>query len=251
MLPMIRKSPPLIVVLLARSPLRGEDRLPVRTLPRDQLLLFPAAWGSRGRPGQRRTGKAAAGDPDGVSAGGRAVPRTGAGRVPLDVKTLAEETDCGTHVRRTIEYTSEPNGPGPGVPADSEEGSHRRGGQGSRRSSCLHPTDNVVGCKVVVGLGGKANRQYASELAERGVHVTLAPSYPLLANYQPDLKGLGWESGTMKAIWDASRGLDLLDSLPFVRTGRYGVIGHSLRAQLLVRRAVRRAAQGGGFFLWS
>jgi hypothetical protein len=56
---------------------------------------------------------------------------------------------------------------------------------------CPHPTDNTLGHKVIVGLGGKANRHYAAELAERG-YVTLAPSYPLLANYQPDLKGLDY-----------------------------------------------------------
>ena len=65
------------------------------------------------------------------------------------------------------------------------------------------------------------------ELAERG-YVTLAPNYPLLAKYQPDLKALGYASGTMKAIWDNIRGLDLLDSLPFVRAGEYAAIGHSL-----------------------
>jgi len=92
---------------------------------------------------------------------------------------------------------------------------------------CLHPTDNVHGCKVVVGLGGKANRQYASELAERGF-VALAPAYPLLADYQPDLAALGYVSGTMKAIWDNIRGLDLLSTLPFVRPGGFGAIGHSL-----------------------
>lgn len=93
---------------------------------------------------------------------------------------------------------------------------------------CLHPTDNIIGHQVVVGLGGKANRQYASELAERGF-VTLSPSYPLLANYQPNLKELGFESGTMKAIWDNIRGIDFLESLSFVKKGNgYAVIGHSL-----------------------
>jgi dipeptidyl aminopeptidase/acylaminoacyl peptidase len=92
---------------------------------------------------------------------------------------------------------------------------------------CLHPTDDAIGHKVVVGLGGKANRAYAAELAERGF-VTISPSYPLLANYQPDLKALGYVSATMKAIHDNRRALDLLDSLPFVRTGKYGAIGHSL-----------------------
>jgi len=58
---------------------------------------------------------------------------------------------------------------------------------------CLHPTENTIGHKVVVGLGGKENRQYASELAERRF-VTLSPNYVQLANYQPDLKALGYES---------------------------------------------------------
>jgi len=49
-----------------------------------------------------------------------------------------------------------------------------------------------------------------------------------MANYQPDLKALGYQSGTMKAIWDNIRGLDLLESLPFVKKGGFGAIGHSL-----------------------
>ena len=64
---------------------------------------------------------------------------------------------------------------------------------------------------TVVGLSEKENRSYASELAERGF-VTLAPSYPLLANYQQEPEDMGFESGTMMAIYDNSRGLDLLDS---------------------------------------
>ncbi len=102
---------------------------------------------------------------------------------------------------------------------------------------CLHGTDNVIGHGVVVGLG-RANRQYASELAERGF-VTLAPNYPLLAKYQPDVHALGWESGTLKAVWDNMRGLDLLESLSFVKRDgtssqpdrmqpSFGAIGHSL-----------------------
>ena len=67
----------------------------------------------------------------------------------------------------------------------------------------------------------------APPLAERG-YVVLAPSYPIMAGYQPDLNALGYQSGTMKAIWDNIRGLDLLDSLPFVRKKRFGAIGHSL-----------------------
>jgi hypothetical protein len=68
--------------------------------------------------------------------------------------------------------------------------------------------------------------------------VTLAPSYPQLADYQPDLKALGYQSGTMKAVWDNVRGLDLLDSLPFVRKGEYGAVGHSLGGHNSIYTAV-------------
>jgi len=156
-------------------------------------------------------------------------------RCPLDMK-VEEETDCGTYVRRLITYASEPGGRVPAyllIPHSALRTPH------SKVSAvlCLHPTENKIGHKVVVGLGGKPHRQYAQELAERGF-VTLAPSYPLLANYQPDIKALGWQSGTMKAIWDNIRGLDLLESLPFVKRGGFGVIGHSLGGHNSVYTAV-------------
>ena len=78
---------------------------------------------------------------------------------------------------------------------------------------------------------------YANDLAERGF-VVLAPAYPLMANYQPDLKALGYRSGTMKAIWDNIRGLDLLESLPFVKRGKFGALGHSLGGHNAIYTAV-------------
>jgi arylsulfatase A len=145
---------------------------------------------------------------------------------------VMEETDCETYTRQLIRYQSEPGG---WVTAYLLIPKNLRGP--APAVLCLHPTDNQIGHKVVVGLGGRANRQYASELAERGF-VTLSPSYPQLAEYQPDLVALGWESGTMKAIWDNVRGLDLLDSLPSVRHGVYGAIGHSLGGHNAVYTAV-------------
>ncbi|MDR3402582.1 MAG: prolyl oligopeptidase family serine peptidase [Chthoniobacter sp.] len=156
-------------------------------------------------------------------------------RCPLDVQ-VREEADAGTYVRRAITYASEP---GSRVPAYLLIPKRLLSDPNAKSPAilCLHPTDNTVGCKVVVGLGGKEHRQYAAELAERGF-VTLAPAYPLLADYQPDLTGLGYVSGTMKAIWDNMRGLDLLDSLPFVQHDHYAAIGHSLGGHNSVYTAV-------------
>jgi hypothetical protein len=156
-------------------------------------------------------------------------------RVPPDVK-VEEEADVGSYVRRLITYQSEPESRTPAylcIPKELLDGKRT-----APAVLCLHPTDNRVGHQVVVGLGGRAGRQYAAELAERG-YVTLSPSYPHLANYWPNLGGLGYLSGTMKAIWDNSRGLDLLESLPFVDDSRgFGAIGHSLGGHNAIYTAV-------------
>jgi hypothetical protein len=155
-------------------------------------------------------------------------------RCPLDMK-MEEEADCGSYVRRLITYQSSPGGRVPAylcIPKAALQG------RAAPAVLCLHPTENTIGHKVVVGLGGKPNRQYAAELAERGF-VTLSPSYPLLAQYQPDLKALGFTSGTMKAIWDNIRGLDLLETLPFVRKDAgFAAIGHSLGGHNSIYTAV-------------
>ena len=149
---------------------------------------------------------------------------TGKMRCALE-PALEEEVDCGTYVRRLISYASSPGGR---VPAYLCIPKTAMAGHPAPAVLCLHPTDDLVGHGVVVGLGGKPNRQYASELAALG-YVTLSPSYPLLAKYRPELKALGFESGTMKAVWDNIRGLDLLETLPFVRKeAGFAAIGHSL-----------------------
>ncbi|HIE99008.1 MAG TPA: alpha/beta hydrolase [Fuerstia sp.] len=156
-------------------------------------------------------------------------------RVDPDV-LVQEETDVGSYVRRLITYQSEPGSRTPAylcIPQDVLAGKRK-----AAAVLCLHPTDNTVGHKVVVGLGGRAGRQYAAELAERG-YVTLSPSYPHLANYWPNLGKLGYVSGTMKAIWDNSRGLDLLASLDFVDSSHgFGAIGHSLGGHNAIYTAV-------------
>lgn len=155
-------------------------------------------------------------------------------RVDLDMQVV-EDVDCGTYTRRLITYVSEPNCRTPAyllVPK-----SVLKNNKPTPAVLCLHGTDNVVGHGTVVGLGTRPNRQYAQELAERG-YVTLAPNYPLLAKYYPDIKELGWESGTLKAVWDNMRGLDLLESLPYVRKGEFAAIGHSLGGHNSIYTAV-------------
>ena len=176
---------------------------PVPRLPRDNLLAYrgqddqPLPVRNRGDWLRRR---------DEILAGAAAVMGRLPGRekrCPLDVK-LVEEVDRGSYVRRALTYASEP---GSRVPAYLliPKAVLSRGARSTRGVLCLHGTDDVVGNGTVVGLGGRQNRAYAWELTERG-YVTLAPSYPLLAGYQPDLKALGWESGTLKAVWDNARG---------------------------------------------
>lgn len=148
---------------------------------------------------------------------------------------MLEEADCGSYVRRLIRYEAAPGG---WVPAYVCLPKTALAGRPAPAVLCLHPTENTIGHQVVVGLGGKVNRQYAAELAERGF-VTLSPSYPLLAKYQPKLAELGFTSGTMKAIWDNLRGIDLLAALPEVRAAAgFAAIGHSLGAHNAIYTAV-------------
>jgi hypothetical protein len=216
----------------AEKETRSENR---PRLARDQLMVFRAANGETSpvqtvddwlrRKAEIREGmQAIMGDLPGEEK-----------RCPLEMK-IEEEVDCGSFVRRLITYSSEPGSRVPAyllIPKAVLDAKDKK----VAAILCLHGTDNVVGHGVVVGIGGKANRQYATELAERG-YVTLAPNYPLLAKYQPDLAQLGWKSGTLKAVWDNIRGIDLLESLPFVRPGAIGAIGHSLGGHNSVFTAV-------------
>ena len=91
---------------------------------------------------------------------------------------------------------------------------------------CLHQTTGI-GKGEPAGLGGNPNMHYALHLVERG-YVTLAPDYPSFGDYSYDFARSSYRSGSMKAIWNNMRAVDLLQSLPEVDAERIGCIGHSL-----------------------
>jgi dienelactone hydrolase len=153
-------------------------------------------------------------------------------RCDLDVRVEAE-VDCGTYVRRLLSYASEPGCRTPAYLCLPKL-------EGPRPAVlCLHGTDQTMGHGTVVGLHPqKQHSRYAAELAERGF-VTVAPAYTLMANYQPDIAELGYVSGTIKAVWDNSRALDLLEGLEQVDAAAgFAAIGHSLGGHNSVYTAV-------------
>ena len=92
---------------------------------------------------------------------------------------------------------------------------------------CLHQTTRI-GKQEPAGLGGRPNLSYALHLASRG-YVTLAPDYPSFGDYDYNFDPQdGYISGTMKAVYDNMRAIDLLVSLKPVDPQRIGCIGHSL-----------------------
>ena len=144
-------------------------------------------------------------------------------KVPLAMKVVEESTSDGIR-RQKIEYHT-----------DSAERvvrawlftPQREKDQKLPAVLCLHQTTKI-GKDEPAGLGGNPNLHYARELAERG-YVTLAPDYPSFGEYEYDFDPkFGYTSGTMKAIYDNMRAIDLLQSLPEVDGRRLGCIGHSL-----------------------
>jgi dienelactone hydrolase len=91
----------------------------------------------------------------------------------------------------------------------------------------LHGTD-ALGKRGVAGESVKPNRACAKELAGRG-YVVIAPDYPSFGDLKDyDFEKDRYQSGTMKAIFDHMRCVDLLQSRMDVDAERIGVIGHSL-----------------------
>lgn len=143
-------------------------------------------------------------------------------RVPLDVKVEKEE-ETPNYLRRKVTFAVEPGDRVPAwllIPKDLKPP--------AAAVLCLHQTVNI-GKDELAGLGGRDNRWFAHELADRGF-ICLVPDYPSFGEYSYDFKtqGAHHASGSMKAIWNNVRALDLLESLPEVDPDRIGCLGHSL-----------------------
>ena len=142
--------------------------------------------------------------------------------VPLNIKQL-EEVPLDGLIRQKIEYQTE---------ADTRVKAYlflpaNKPAEKMPAVLCLHQTIGI-GKQEPAGLGGSPNLHYALHLAQRG-YVTLAPDYPSFGDYQYDFKpSHGYISGSMKAIWDNMRAVDLLEGLSQVDPKRIGCIGHSL-----------------------
>ena len=152
-------------------------------------------------------------------------PVPGADRkVPLDVTVVSEEKLDG-YIRKKITFAVEK---GDRVPAWLLIPTGRTGKRPAML--CLHQTINI-GKDEPIGLGKQDSKAQALHLVKRG-YVCLAPDYPSFGEYKYDFQaafkaGL-YQSGTMKAIWNNMRAVDLLQSLPEVDAERLGAIGHSL-----------------------
>ncbi len=143
-------------------------------------------------------------------------------RVPLDVRVQKEER-VGNLTQRHITYASTRRQRVGAILLLPRVGK----GQRAPAMLCLHPT-GAPGKRIVADPTQRANRQYALELARRG-YITLAPDYPSFGDYTCAFDPAdGFQSGTMRAIWDNIRAVDLLQGMSEVDGGNLGVIGHSL-----------------------
>lgn len=142
---------------------------------------------------------------------------------PLDLR-VAEETRLSRYTRQRITFAPEKGDRIPAfllIPHDRET---------PRPAMICLPGSSKAGKDVPVGLApDRLDQVWAHELAERGF-VCLVLDYPLLhtLEYGTDPYALGYASATMKGIVNHRRGIDVLQSLPYVAPRRIGAIGHSL-----------------------
>jgi pimeloyl-ACP methyl ester carboxylesterase len=142
---------------------------------------------------------------------------------PLDVQFI-DSLKADNYTRFTINFTAAENEIVPAylyVPHSS--------GENNKHAAMLvlHGTGDA-GKRLVDGESRLKNRAHAKELAQRG-YVVIAPDYPSMGDLKDyDFENDRYQSGTMKAIFNHMRCVDLLQSRKDVDPERIGVIGHSL-----------------------
>jgi acetyl esterase/lipase len=140
---------------------------------------------------------------------------------PLQV-TIKDSLLQRNHIRYEITFMAAGNEPVPAllfVPL--KKGKHPA-------MLALHGTSPLGKRAITSENKTTANRAYAEELADRG-YVVIAPDYPSFGDMKDyDFEHDRYESGTMKAIFNHIRCVDLLQSMENVDPERIGVIGHSL-----------------------
>jgi dienelactone hydrolase len=142
---------------------------------------------------------------------------------PLDLQ-IKEEVRLEHYTRQRVSYVPEKNDRVPAyllVPHDRSTP--------SPGMICL-PGSSKPGKDVPVGLvPNRPDQVWAHELANLGF-VCLVIDYPLVhtQEYATDPYAMGYVSNSMKGIVNHRRGVDVLQSLPYVSRNRIGVIGHSL-----------------------
>ncbi len=145
------------------------------------------------------------------------------GLPPLDIQ-YSDSLKTDAYVRYTISFT----------PVENEDVSAylyvpvpKELGKKNPAMLVLHGT-GALGKRLVDGESPSHNRAQAKELAERG-YVVIAPDYPSMGEQKDyDFDNDRYESGTMKAIFNHMRCVDLLSAREDVDPERIGVLGHSL-----------------------
>lgn len=173
-------------------------------------------------------------------------------RVPLKIEVAEESVLVPAEVQRVITrlkitYQSDENDRVPAwvfIPAVSA--SENVSTESSAKPSpsgrlpavlCLQQTTEF-GKDEPAGVRGDPTMKYALELAEMGF-VTIAPDYPSFGEHAYDFAAKrGYVSGTMKAVWDNIRAIDVLETMPEVDPERIGCIGHSLGGHSAIFTAV-------------
>lgn len=149
--------------------------------------------------------------------------------LPLKI-TIRESEDFDGYTRQLITYSVDGDGDATAHLYLPKQVGDRNPNDASKRLPgvlALHPT-SALGKRIVAGEGPRPNRNYGAELAERG-YVVLAPDYPSFGELDDyDFHNDRYLSGTMRAIVNHRRGIELLVNHDLVDPDRIGAIGHSL-----------------------